>query len=324
MATIILHQFDTSPFAEKLRLIFGLKGLAWKSVDAELVMPKPNLTALTGGYRKTPVMQIGADIYCDSRLIALELEERFPTPTLFPGESRATTLALSSWSDRDLHYCCSGLAIGVNKKSFPPTLMQDRKAFFGEFLNIDEIDKEIPHLATQLRAHADLIEKQLADGRLFWFGEHPGLADFQAYAHIWTTNNYLPFASELLASFPHMMKWIARVGAIGHGDRSPITAQESHTIARNSKAMEGKGVDPTDALKLSEGDIIEVTPDDYGREPVRYTFYNNFVSISEIHSVFFRSLVNFALSLWISFSNLLLHHIIVYYQFGIRCNLKKI
>ena len=30
-------------------------------------MPKPNLTALTGGYRKTPVLQIGADIYCNSQ-----------------------------------------------------------------------------------------------------------------------------------------------------------------------------------------------------------------------------------------------------------------
>ena len=63
---IILHHYPMSPFAEKVRLIFGFKGLSWASVHIPNVMPKPDLIALTGGYRKTPVLQIGADIYCDT------------------------------------------------------------------------------------------------------------------------------------------------------------------------------------------------------------------------------------------------------------------
>jgi glutathione S-transferase len=55
MTDIILHHFDISPFAEKIRLAFGIKNLSWHSVEIPLVMPKPDLTALTGGYRKTPV-----------------------------------------------------------------------------------------------------------------------------------------------------------------------------------------------------------------------------------------------------------------------------
>lgn len=66
MSELILHHFPSSPFGEKTRLVMGLENLKWLSVDAELILPKPKLTALTGGYRKTPVMQIGADIYCDS------------------------------------------------------------------------------------------------------------------------------------------------------------------------------------------------------------------------------------------------------------------
>ena len=69
MTDIILHHYDTSPYAEKVRTGLGLKGLAWASVELPQIMPKPNLTALTGGYRKTPVLQFGADIYCDSQLI---------------------------------------------------------------------------------------------------------------------------------------------------------------------------------------------------------------------------------------------------------------
>ena len=65
-----------------MRIALGLKQAAWKSVDIPNVMPKPDLMPLTGGYRKTPVMQIGADIYCDTQLIMLELDKRLPTPPL--------------------------------------------------------------------------------------------------------------------------------------------------------------------------------------------------------------------------------------------------
>jgi hypothetical protein len=61
-AELILHHFDLSPYAEKVRTLLGLKALAWRSVQIPMVMPKPDLIALTGGYRKTPVLQIGADI----------------------------------------------------------------------------------------------------------------------------------------------------------------------------------------------------------------------------------------------------------------------
>ena len=67
MADIILHHYTMSPFAEKARLMLGFKQLAWRSVHIPPVMPKPDVVALTGGYRKTPVLQIGADVYCDSQ-----------------------------------------------------------------------------------------------------------------------------------------------------------------------------------------------------------------------------------------------------------------
>ena len=88
MADIILHHYDTSPYSEKVRLGLGLKGLAWASVELPVIMPKPNLTALTGGYRKTPVLQIGADIYCDSQLIHARTRAPTSQPELLSGRSR--------------------------------------------------------------------------------------------------------------------------------------------------------------------------------------------------------------------------------------------
>ena len=93
MTGLILHHFDWSPFAEKARLALGLKRLAWQSVQIPMIMPKPDLMPITGGYRKTPTLQIGADIYCDTRLIATELERRFASPTLFPDGNRGLSLA---------------------------------------------------------------------------------------------------------------------------------------------------------------------------------------------------------------------------------------
>jgi len=84
---LILHHYPTSPFAEKIRLILGFKGLAWKSVLMPPVMPKPDLVALTGGYRRAPVLQIGADVYCDTALIAQVLDRLHPSPALYPASA---------------------------------------------------------------------------------------------------------------------------------------------------------------------------------------------------------------------------------------------
>jgi glutathione S-transferase len=267
MAELILHHFDLSPFAEKVRLMLGLKRLRWRSVEIPMVMPKPDLTALTGGYRKTPVLQIGADIYCDTRLIALELERRFPQPTLFPGGNRGLSLALAAWSDRAFFEPGAGLSMGLNKRGLPDAIISDRKAFFN-FMDFDTLEAEIPHLTTQLRAHADLIEQQLADGRPFWLGEHAGLADINAYFPVWMARGNIPLADTLLAPCVHTARWEERMRGIGHGMSSPLSSAEALAVARASVAEPGSGIDRSDALGLSAGAIVRVAADDYGRDPV--------------------------------------------------------
>jgi glutathione S-transferase len=82
---LILHHYDFSNFAEKARLMAGFQG-AWRGAGVEIppIAPKPKLAPLTGGYRRTPVLQEGADIWCDTNLIARELERRVPSPTFYP------------------------------------------------------------------------------------------------------------------------------------------------------------------------------------------------------------------------------------------------
>jgi glutathione S-transferase len=263
---IILHHFDLSPFAEKIRLALGVKRLSWRSVQIPLVMPKPDLTALTGGYRKTPVMQIGADIYCDTQRIAVELERRFPKPSLFPAGSDGLALALSAWSDKAFFEPGAGLSMGTNA-DLPEPILTDRKAFFN-FMDFSTLDTSLPHFYSQLRSHAALIERQLSDGRDYFLGEGPGWADILAYFPVWMVRANVADIDTLLVRFEALAEWEARIKAIGHGERTEITAEGAIAIARDSVSASEVRVDPDDPLHLAAGCRVEVSPDDYGIVPV--------------------------------------------------------
>ena len=88
MSDIILHHYEMSPFSEKVRKYFAVKNMGWAAVEQPNIAPKPALTPLTGGYRRIPVMQIGAHIYCDTALIIDTLEARHPEPPLTPPHLR--------------------------------------------------------------------------------------------------------------------------------------------------------------------------------------------------------------------------------------------
>jgi glutathione S-transferase len=266
MPDLILHHFDWSPFAEKARLALGFKGLAWRSVQIPMILPRPDLMPLTGGYRKTPTLQIGADVYCDTRLIARELERRFPSPTLFPDGSRGLALALSHWSDTAFFEPGAGLSMGMNKE-VPEAVVADRKAFF-KFMDFDRLDADTPHLLSQLRANADLLEQQLADGRRFLLGDRPGWVDITGYFPVWMTRTFIPVATGLLQPFTRLAAWEERVRAIGHGSRTELDSQAALDIARASPPDPGRGVDPADPLQLRAGERVSISPDDYGKVPV--------------------------------------------------------
>jgi glutathione S-transferase len=125
MTDIILHHYETSPYSEKVRLGLGLKGLTWGSVEIPVIMPKPDLTALTGGYRKTPVLQIGADIYCDSQLIMRELERRHPIPSFYPA-GRGAADALAWWAEKTMFSPVVGIAFAKRPEALPAGFLEDR------------------------------------------------------------------------------------------------------------------------------------------------------------------------------------------------------
>jgi hypothetical protein len=78
----------------------------------------------------------------------------------------------------------------------------------------------------------------------------------------------VPTAGAILEPFKHLPAWESRVQALGHGERTPLEVGAAHAIARAATPAAGRGVDPADALGLTAGEPVVVTPDDYGKVPV--------------------------------------------------------
>jgi glutathione S-transferase len=230
-------------------------------------MPRPELGVLTGGYRKIPVLQIGADVYCDTRLIVRELERRYPQPSLFPNGSLGLSLALTPWSDRSFFDPGAGLSMGLNKAFIPKAVIDDRKSFFN-FMDFDALESDIPHLYTQFRAGLELVESMLADGRAYVLGSQVSFADIDAYFPVWMARGNIGNAAELLEPFVRLREWESRMTACSRGDRSEISAGEALEIAKAATPLAPQGVDSSDPLGLAAGDRVCVTPDDYGKIPV--------------------------------------------------------
>lgn len=264
MHRLILHHFDASPYAEKARLLFGIKGLAWDSVQIPMVSPKPDLTALTGGYRKTPVLQVGADVYCDTSCIARELERRQPQPSLWPDGGAGLPLALAGWGDR---YFEPGAGLAMSLNELPDDLLKDRREFFTH-MDFTSFGPRRAHLLGQVRAHAALVDDQLADGRAFLGGDRPGLVDATAWYPLWMARGYVAVTPALVAGFDRLLAWEDRVRAIGYGTRREIAAADALAIARDATPAVPRGVDERDPLALAAGTRVTVTPDDYGKIPV--------------------------------------------------------
>ncbi len=275
----ILHHFEASPFSEKIRVIFGFKRIAWQSVLIPRIMPKPDLVPLTGGYRRTPVMQIGADIFCDTQIIQREIEARFPEPTLFPAGNGGVPWMAGQWIDRIFFGSAVFTVFGSLGDKVPQDFIDDRTKLRGAPFDVKAMAAALPHHRDQFRSHAALIEAQLANGRK-WLLDQFSLIDAGCYMNIWyLRSNLLELANELLAEFPRLRDWEDRVRLLGHGTRTELSGHDALAIAaKASPAVPAKqGTRDFEGHKV--GDRVKVSAD----EPVKTPIEGEIVSLSVHH-----------------------------------------
>ena len=268
MHELILHHYDFSPFSEKIRLIFGLKASAWRSVTIPSVMPKPDLTTLTGGYRHTPVLQIGADIFCDTRLIARELERRYPQPALLDERHLGVALAIEAWAERDLFWPVVRYVSGVNADEVAPDLHADRAAMRGKHT------PSIARLKAFAEANLGLVEAQLPrvesmvrNGRPYLLSDAPGLADLAVYHALWFFSAMPIDCSAVLEPFPSTRSWMQRIAAIGHGTIMDMSSRDAIEIARRVTPAAPRSSMPA-TFDPPLGTRVAVRPEEYRTEEV--------------------------------------------------------
>ena len=274
MIQLILHHYPISPFAEKIRLILGYKKLAWQSVIIPRIMPKPDLTALTGGYRRTPVMQMGADIYCDTALIADVLEKIAPAPSLYPSQVNGASRIVAQWADSQVFsaamaYNFQPAGIADVFAGLPEEVVQafvaDRAAMRGGAPRM-AIGEGTSTYKSQLRRLSDMLTE-----RPYLLGDAPSIADFSAYHPIWFTLERTPSLSGILDATPLLKDWMTRMKAIGHGVHEKMSAEHALEAANHATPSDVTQMPFVNEHGIDLGSEVTITADNFGLEPTQGT-----------------------------------------------------
>ncbi len=271
---MILHHYPNSPFAEKIRAIFGYKNMAWQSVIAPDIMPKPDLQALTGGYRRIPVLQIGADVYCDTALIVATIEAAYPAMPLTQPENAGLAATLAQWADDALFWAAMGHnfkgAAALFAKHTPEqaalqakAFADDRAAMFGATPRQRPNDASSAYKLYLQRIASTLSEQP------FLLGNAPTLADFACYHPLWFTLTRVPKMASIFDETPNIAPWLARMQsftAAGELQRRDLSAAQAIDFAAASTPSPLDGLPFCDEHGIALGEKVAISAEKFGLE----------------------------------------------------------
>ena len=264
MADLILHHFAASPFSEKVRLVLGYKQLAWTSVTVPNILPKPDVVALTGGYRRTPFLQIGADVYCDTALICDVLEHLRPAPSPYPESVKTLVRIVAQWADSSVFWAAVTYNRGASGE-LPAAVFEDRKAMGFDVEWLRPADATAAY-KTYLRRVSDMLAQQP-----FLFGNAPCIADFSAYHALWLAHGRGPTPVALPINAPALVSWMQKMQGIGHGHSIPMTSLEAIAVAADCEpAPAGMNLLAHDGVQddhgIALGSRVTIAAESFGRE----------------------------------------------------------
>jgi glutathione S-transferase len=254
MSDIILHHYWQSPVTEKVRAVLGIKGLTWNSVEIPRLPPKPALMPLTGGYRLTPVLQMDADIYCDTHAIIRELERRYPEPTIYPVGAQGLSWAIAEWTDGKLFRNVIETVFSDTRDTMPEGFWKDRgRLYFGADYDGENIQANLGQNLSDIRAQFGYIDMRVSEGRDFMLGEVPGLPDALCYYLVWFFRRRYSGGTQFLEQFPSLRTWEQRMADIGHGTPQNMSSNHALDVAANAEPTIQEQADPGEPLGLVPG-----------------------------------------------------------------------
>lgn len=262
MSEVILHHYAISPFSEKVRRVLAYKEIPWRAVEQPMMAPKPDLTPLTGGYRRIPVMQIGADVYCDTALIIRRLETLFPDRPVLPAGNSGLATIIEDWADHRVFMHAVPPVVSALADALPNGFFEDRGAMTPGF-DKDALIAGAPLALEQTKHDLNYLEDQLA-ANAFLLGSTFSVADAACFHVV----NFLlndPSNESLLASRPAVKAWLTRIREFGDGNVQALLAEDALAIARDAAPTDVEG-ESVSAIGYTLGDEVTVVADDYGVE----------------------------------------------------------
>lgn len=269
--SIILHHYDASPYAEKIRLMFGLTNARWYSLLSPVQPPRPALDPLTGGYRRIPVAQLGADIFCDTAIIAQEVANATSCPALDPATVDATAAKLMEQAEKEAFFAAIGAVqplrlLGTMVQQLGPVgayrFVKDRAGLLNGGTGRPPKGAEAKAVLDSLLA---ALETRLAETP--WVGgDTASVADFAIYHPLWL---HVSCSRRPLKAGRTVTAWYQRVTEIGHGLREEITQDQAFAAARDAEPRPLPA--SVEDITVTIGGMVEVAPSDYGVVPVTGT-----------------------------------------------------
>ncbi|MGB2059632.1 MAG: glutathione S-transferase family protein [Alcanivorax sp.] len=271
MSDLILHHYALSPFSEKVRAMLGYAGLDWQSVTVREMPPRPQLAPLAGGYRKIPVAQSGADVFCDTRIISQEIARLANKPELVADNCDAQVQEFVARVDLDIFLACiiSAGNLTLLRKVLKESSLLDLGRLLWDRIAMGSKAKVKTNSPKQMKrmveAHLTDLEGKL-ESQSFLFGDSPNAGDFSAYHSLWFQRDLAE--QPRFKRYPKVNAWLDRLQAYEQGNSTPISADQALEQARAASPRDLPDSTQDQALL---GKIVSVAPNDYGRIPVEGT-----------------------------------------------------
>ena len=254
--TLILHQYDISPFSQKAQKMMGLKELSWQSVEMPMIAPKPDVEALTGGYRGTPVLQIGRDVFIDNWMIARALDEFDASGPAINAQGGLREAALYAWGER-LFTPLLQTALAAYQSEWDADFLADRKRVFPD-VDFDTLDVSDPDRRSQVRAYLGTVEAQLGLDQDFLGGVQADSCDIHVWGMVWMIHSALPALMPIVETFPRLTDWYERVSALGTGDREDVKIDVAWQSLKDGPARPLPDTPDQEPLAPWVGEVVDI------------------------------------------------------------------
>jgi glutathione S-transferase len=216
------------------------------------------------------VLQIGADIYCDTALIADVLEKLAPTPSLYPSPVNGAARIVAQWADNQVFpaamaYNFQPAGVADVFAGAPEAVVQafvaDRAAMRGGAPRMS-LGEGTSTYKSQLRRLSDMLTEHP-----YLMGDVPTIADFSAYHPMWFTLERTPSVAGILDATPLLKDWMARMKAIGHGHHDKLKSDQAVEVAKHANPEDVSQLAFVDDHGIALGSEVTVTADNFGLEP---------------------------------------------------------